>query len=235
MEVLETQTHEGFNKYLKNLFKQAENKQSKGVIKILTSPDFNYIFSRSNELLSKNIEHPKVEKIFEIVRDELEKNGKVKIIVFSQFRDTASLISKKLNEIPKIKSKIFVGQTKKTDESGSTGMSQKSQKKIIEDFSSGKINVLCATSIGEEGLDIPEVNAVIFYEPIASAIRTIQRAGRTARLMQGKLIMLITKKTRDEAYYYASKAKEKRMHSAIHDIKDEFQKGLKQEAQKKLL
>jgi Fanconi anemia group M protein len=235
MEVLETQTHEGFNKYLKNLFKQAENKQSKGVIKLVTSPDFNYIFSRSNELLSKNIEHPKVEKIFEIVRDELEKNGKVKIIVFSQFRDTASLISKKLNEIPKIKSKIFVGQTKKTDESGSTGMNQKSQKKIIEDFSSGKINVLCATSIGEEGLDIPEVNAVIFYEPIASAIRTIQRAGRTARLMQGKLIMLITKKTRDEAYYYASKAKEKRMHSAIHDIKDEFQKGLKQEAQKKLL
>ena len=68
-------------------------------------------------------------------------------------------------------------------------MKQSDQKKMIEDFSEGKINVLVATSIAEEGLDIPEVNSVIFYEPIPSAIRSIQRRGRTARLMKGKLIM----------------------------------------------
>ena len=69
-------------------------------------------------------------------------------------------------------------------------------------------------------MDIPEVNAVIFYEPIPSAIRTIQRAGRTARLEKGKWIVLVTKGTRDESYYYVSKAREKKMASAIKSVKD---------------
>ena len=94
---------------------------------------------------------------------------------------------------------------------GETGLSQKEQQEIIKQFSLGEINILCATSIGEEGLDIPEVNAVIFYEPVPSAIRKIQRAGRTARLMPGELIILVTKNTRDEAYYWASFHKEKKM------------------------
>ncbi len=231
IEVLETQTQEGFNKYLKNLLKQAADKKSKGVIRLVANPYFNFIHNKSNELLAKNFEHPKVEKLFEIIKEEKSKNDKLKVIVFTQFRDTASIISKRINEIPGIKAKIFVGQTKKEG----TGMNQKSQKKIIEEFSEGKVNVLCATSIGEEGLDIPEVNAVIFYEPVASAIRTIQRAGRTARLMQGKLIMLITKKTRDETYYYVAIAKEKRMHSAISDLREEMKNGFKEETQKKLI
>jgi len=127
-----------------------------------------------------------------------------------------------------------VGQAIKSDEDGVSGLSQKEQRQTIEDFSNGLINVLCATSIGEEGLDIPEVNAVIFYEPVPSAIRAIQRAGRTARLMPGKLIVLITKKTRDEAYFYASKAKEKRMNSAISSIKEDLKNKGVSELQKKL-
>jgi len=94
--------------------------------------------------------------------------------------------------------KFLLGRRKKNG----SGLSQKEQKKIIEEFSAGEINVLVATSIAEEGLDIPEVNSVVFYEPIASAIRSIQRRGRTARLSKGKLIMLITKDTKDEAYYF---------------------------------
>ena len=107
------------------------------------------------------------------------------------------------------------------------------EEKIIENFSSGEVNVLCATSIGEEGLDIPEVNVVIFYEPVPSAIRAIQRAGRTARLMKGKIIILMARKTRDEAYFYASKTKERKMHSAINAIKEKFA-GKKTEIQKNL-
>ena len=104
---------------------------------------------------------------------------------------------------------------------------------MINEFSSGEINILCATSIGEEGLDIPEVNTVIFYEPIPSAIRAIQRAGRTARLIKGKLIILITRKTRDESYFYVSKAKERKMHESIHSIKEDMGNKFK-DTQKKL-
>jgi len=176
----------------------------------------------SNELLAKKVEHPKVKKIVEVVKREKMGDNKMKIIIFTQFRETAGIISKKLNEINGIKSKIFVGQAKKIEDGINTGLSQKEQKKIIDEFSLGKINVLCATCIAEEGLDIPEVNTVVFYESVPSAIRTIQRTGRTARLMRGKLIILITKKTRDEAYYYVSRAKEKKMHSAINNIKEEL-------------
>jgi len=233
LELLETQTQESFNKYLRELFRQATAKKNKGVVRLVSKPAFNKAFMDSNELVSKDIEHPKIIKLLEIVREEHEKNPKTKIIIFSQFRDTARLISKKINSIKNVKAKVFVGQTKKTtigvgknkDVEETTGLSQKEQKSVINDFSSGKVNVLCATSIGEEGLDIPEVNTVIFYEPVPSAIRAIQRAGRTARLMEGKLIMMITKKTRDEAYFYASKAKEKKMHSAIENIKDNLHNG----------
>ena len=93
---------------------------------------------------------------------------------------------------------------------------------------------MCATCIAEEGLDIPEVNTVIFYETVPSAIRAIQRAGRTARLKKGKLILLLTKKTRDETFYYVSRSREKRMKTAIDNIKEDFKRNGKLELQKKL-
>jgi ERCC4-related helicase len=229
LELLETQTLTSFNKYLKSLSNQAEQKKSKGVIKLIAKPEFNFAFMRTNELLAKNIEHPKVEKIIEIISRERLKE-KMRIIIFTQFRDTATTLSKEINKIEGVKSKVFVGQAKKKD----TGLSQKEQKKIIDEFSSEKINVLCATCIAEEGLDIPEVNAVIFYESVPSAIRKIQRSGRTARLMAGKLIMLITKKTRDETFYYVANAKEKRMKKSIEKIKQEISNGIKYDFQKKL-
>lgn len=234
LELLETQTLASFNNYLKNLLSQASKKQSKGVVKLVSKPEFNNVFIKSNELLARNIEHPKVQTLMDIVGAEKDENPNLKIIVFTQYRETASSISKKLNEIKGIKAKVFVGQAKKAGAGGSTGLNQKEQKKVIQEFSEGEINILCATSIGEEGLDIPEVNIVIFYEPIPSAIRAIQRAGRTARLMAGKLIILITKGTRDESFYYASRAKERKMHSAIKEIKEGFANNIKEEKQKKL-
>jgi ERCC4-related helicase len=232
LELLETQTLKSFNKYIKELYNQAAKKQSKGIIKLVSRPEFNFVLMSSNELLAKNEEHPKLKALLRIVKKEKEKNKNGKLIIFTQFRDTASVISKKLEELEDIKSKIFVGQAKKNG----TGLNQKEQKRIIEEFSEGKINVLCATCIAEEGLDIPEVNAVIFYESVPSAIRTIQRAGRTARLMKGKLIMLLTKKTRDESFYYVSRAREKKMKKIIEDIKEDLTNGNfnRKEVQEKL-
>lgn len=247
LELLETQTLLGFNKYLKKLFKEAEKRQSKGVVRLVSKPEFNFIFMASNELLSKGKEHPKIKKLMEIILDEKSKNRDLKVIIFTKFRETASIISKEINKIKGIKSKIFIGQAKKNQKISEnekvkkeiSGLTQKEQKYLIEKFSSGEINVLCATSIAEEGLDIPEVNMVIFYEPVASAIRTIQRRGRTARLMQGKLVVLITKKTSDESFFHVSKIRERKMNSAINDIKNnlstnQYKNNKKIETQKKL-
>lgn len=227
LELLETQTLQSFNNYLKELLRQASKKQSKGVVKLASKPEFNFIYMQSNELLSKNKEHPKLEKLLEVFEKQFSENPNSKIIIFTQFRESAKKISEKLNSNNKIKSHIFVGQAMKGDGKEKTGFNQKKQKEIIENFKEGKINVLIATSIAEEGLDIPEVNAVIFYEPVPSAIRAIQRAGRTARLSKGKLIMLITKGTRDEVFFYASRAREKKMKTAIENIQKDFEAGIK--------
>ena len=234
LELLETQTLAGLNKFLRELLKKASKKESRGIERLVQKPEFNYALVNSSKLLEEGIEHPKILKLEGIIKKEKEKNEKIKIMIFTQFRDTARLISKKINEISGINTAIFVGQGKKIGSEDVQGLSQKEQRKIIENFSSGKTNVLCATSIGEEGLDIPEVNLVIFYEPVPSAIRAIQRAGRTARLVEGKLIILITKETRDEAYFYVSKAKEKKMHSSIDSIKKDLNNKYNKEIQKKL-
>jgi Fanconi anemia group M protein len=215
LELLETQTLRGFYDYMMDLVSQASRGQSKGVLKLVSRSEFSISLEMARKMLSENVEHPKVEKAAEMVGKEMDENKSSKVIIFTQFRDTASIIAERLNSIPGIRAKIFVGQAMKKG----VGLSQKEQKRIVEEFSRGEINVLCATCIGEEGLDIPEVNAVVFYEPVASAVRTIQRSGRTARLSRGKIIVLMAKKTRDESYYYASKRKERRMHEAIHSIR----------------
>ena len=186
LELLETQTLKNFNRYLNDLKNQAMKKQSRGVVKLVSKYEFGFALKKSEDLLEKKIEHPKIKTIVEIIGKERLKNNKSKILVFTQFRETATIISRELSKINNVNAKIFVGQAKKQN----TGMNQKEQKKIIDEFSQGKIDVLCATCIGEEGLDIPEVNIVIFYEPVPSAIRAIQRAGRTARLMKLLLLFL---------------------------------------------
>ncbi|MFA5953673.1 MAG: DEAD/DEAH box helicase [Candidatus Pacearchaeota archaeon] len=229
IELLETQTISSLFKYLKGLYNQAAKKQSKGVVELVKKREFTFVFSMINEMVIKNFEHPKIEKLVNIIKEQ-DKNSKR--IIFCQFRDTASIIAKKINEIPNIKAKVFIGQAKKQD----TGLSQKEQKNIIEEFKDGKINTLCATSIGEEGLDIPEVSSVIFYEPVSSAIRAIQRRGRTARLSKGELIILVTKNTRDQGNYYASRSRERKMQKSIQEIKEDLKENgkINLEFQKKL-
>jgi len=227
IELLETQTISGLNEYMKGLMKQAEQKKTKGVQTLVKSSEFNAAFVSLTHLIAKKIEHPKIEELKVYIEKEFKEKKSSKIMVFSQFRETATTIAKKLNEIPEVNAKVFIGQAKRTNSSGTTGLSQKEQKKVIDEFREGKTNIICATSIGEEGLDIPEVNAVYFYEPVPSAIRKIQRAGRTARLMPGKIYILITKNTRDEIYHYASAAKEKKMYKTIESIQKEIKNGEK--------
>ncbi|MCX8158948.1 MAG: DEAD/DEAH box helicase family protein [Candidatus Pacearchaeota archaeon] len=218
IELLETQTLSGLNEYFKSLQEQAKQKKSRAVQTIIKSPEFSIVQTLLSKLIEKNIEHPKLDALAKIIDEEFANIENPKIIIFAQFRETVLSIIKKLSQNPKIKAKIFIGQAKKTI----SGLSQKEQKQIIDEFREGKINVLACTSIGEEGLDIPEVNSVIFYEPIPSAIRKIQRAGRTARLKPGKLIILLTKGTKDEIHHYASHAREKKMYKIIENLKEEI-------------
>lgn len=229
LELLETQTLYSTNLYIQDLIKQGQAHQSRAASQLIKKPEFIYADQEIKKLIQNNQEHPKLAKLREIVEQEIKENPKAKIIVFSQYRDSVTRICRELNHVSNIKAKVFVGQAKKSrigkqgEKEIETGLSQKEQQEILSDFGLGKINCLCATQIAEEGLDIIEVSHVIFYEPIPSEIRTIQRRGRTARLMKGKLIMLITKGTRDESYYWAAFHKEKKMYKAIEGLKEEME------------
>lgn len=234
LTLLETQTISSFLAYLKDLYKQASESKSKGVQKLVSDPAFAKAYSLT---LTLNQEHPKLQALKEIVEEQFKKDPNSRIIIFAQFRETVRTISEELNKLPNIKAENFVGQAMKDHGKGNTtGLKQKEQKAMIEKFKTGEINVLVATSIAEEGLDIPEVNEVIFYEPIPSAIRSIQRRGRTARLSKGKLKILVTEKTMDEVFHYAAYHKEKRMYKAIDKIKKDFDdKDSQSERQETLL
>ncbi|KAK6463517.1 ATP-dependent DNA helicase MPH1 [Scheffersomyces coipomensis] len=73
-----------------------------------------------------------------------------------------------------------------------TGMNQKLQKEIIKKFKAGTFNILVATSIGEEGLDIGEVDLIICYDSTSSPIKNVQRMGRTGRKRDGKVVLLFS-------------------------------------------
>jgi len=220
LELLETQTLSGVNEYFKGLIKQATEKKSKAVQSLVKSPEFNAAVISLQALLAKKMEHPKIEETAVLVEDQFKENENSKIIIFTQFRETGTTLTRRLNQIDKVKASSFFGQAKK----GNTGLTQKEQKAILNKLNVGDLNVLVATSIGEEGLDISEVSSVIFYEPIPSAIRKIQRQGRTARLAPGKLFILMTKDTRDMINYYASNAREKKMYQILETVKKDLKR-----------
>ncbi|HIJ98930.1 TPA: DEAD/DEAH box helicase family protein [archaeon] len=204
IELIETQGVKQVYNYLKGLHAD----RSKAAFNLLINPQIKEATALAEELLKKGIEHPKIQSLLEIIQQ-----GR-KTIVFAHYRATVDII---LEELKKNNVKVIslVGQSSGVKK---IGLSQKEQLKRLEDFRKGKYRVLVATSIGEEGLDIPEVDHVIFYEPIPSAVRTIQRAGRTARHRPGKITIFITKGTRDEAYYWSSHYKEKRMQGVLRHV-----------------
>jgi ERCC4-related helicase len=214
IEMLETQGIQSLYSYLNSIFESSS--KTKAAKNLSIDLNIKSAYAKSKIILEKKIVHPKEVELLKIVEKEVKANPNTKIIVFNQYRDSAKGLEKKLNKIKEVNPKLFVGQTKKNG----TGLTQKEQIQILSDFENSIYNCLISTSIGEEGLDIPKVDLVIFYEPVPSAIRSIQRRGRTARHSTGRLIVLMAKNTRDEAYHWTAFHKEKRMHKLLTQLKE---------------
>ncbi|WP_456328355.1 DEAD/DEAH box helicase, partial [Archaeoglobus sp.] len=213
IELIETQGLEALKHYLRKIVVEAKSRGGSRASKnIIADPKFKKAVVKA---LKCEAEHPKLEKLKEIVSNQLKEKPDSRIIVFTNFRDTADVISKEL-QCMGIQAVRFVGQANRDDD---RGLKQREQVEIVERFRSGEIKVLVATSVGEEGLDIPEVDLVVFYEAIPSEIRSIQRKGRTGRKREGRIVVLVTKGTRDEAYYYISLRKERAMFERLRELK----------------
>ncbi len=170
LELLETQTLSGLNQYFQSIIQQSKEKKSRAVQFLVKTPEFNAALISLQNLLTKKIEHPKIEELATILEEEIKNNPKAKTIVFCQFRDTAVTIANRLAKIPEIKAKIFVGQTKKSNSGTTTGLSQKEQKAIIEEFKSGEINSIIATSVHPEEFIIIKKEQKISIEKIGDFV-----------------------------------------------------------------
>jgi ERCC4-related helicase/ERCC4-type nuclease len=213
IEVAETQGPEALAKYFDRLEHEANSKSgSKASRRLVDDVNMRHAMYALKEL---DAVHPKLEAVQEIVSEQLNKNPDSRVIIFTNYRDMSELVTQSLEEVEGVRPVRFVGQASKYKD---TGLTQKQQVEILDQFKSGKYNTLVATSVAEEGLDIPATDLVLFYEPVPSEIRSIQRKGRTGRSHAGKVIVLVAKGTKDEAYYWSSHRKEQNMNKKMREL-----------------
>jgi Fanconi anemia group M protein len=158
--------------------------------------------------------HPKYRETRRLLAETLGIDDGERVIVFTESRDTAEALTEFLSEGFDVRR--FVGQG---DREGSDGMTQTQQQETLDDFRAGEFEVLVSTSVAEEGLDVPEVDLVLFYEPVPTAIRSIQRKGRTGRQTEGRVVVLMAEDTRDEAYFWIAQRREDEMEAELRALK----------------
>jgi ATP-dependent DNA helicase MPH1 len=196
MDLLKFHGMAPFYTKLKDFRDDSVKTKSKYKKQILDSDAFKKLMTRLESWVNDEnfAGHPKLEYVQECILEHFVNAGEgpnasqTRIMVFAHFRDSAEEIVRILKKHePMIRPRVFVGQSTAKN---SEGMDQKKQLEVIEQFKAGTFNTLIATSIGEEGLDIGEVDLIICYDSKASPIRMLQRMGRTGRKREGKIIML---------------------------------------------
>ena len=209
LEMIETQGAPPLLRYLQKMRDRPD--KGKAISSLLRDPKWLKVEEEAAKLAA--VPHPKVSVMLHVVKLQLERKPDSKVIVFTQYRDTIEDIVRAL-EGGGFTARRFVGQS---DREGSKGMDQQLQSETLDRFRRGEFKVLVSSSIGEEGLHVPDVDLVVFYEAVPSEIRYIQRRGRTGRTTQGRVVILLAEGTVDESYYYSTLLKESRMKELVNE------------------
>jgi ERCC4-related helicase len=221
VDLAETQGTDALARYFQRLQGESLSRSgSKASRRLMEDPKLRRVMVAVSDT---EVEHPKLAAVRQILIEQLAAKPDSRIMVFTNYRDTASALLKFLKQNPEIKAARFVGQSSRQEDEG---LSQKKQAEMLNKFRAGEFNVLIATSVGEEGIDIPSTDLVLFYEPVPSEIRSIQRKGRTGRARAGRVVVLMAKGTRDEAYYWISDRKEKTMQKQIRGLSGKAQESI---------
>jgi Fanconi anemia group M protein len=222
VELVETQSVESVRRYFERQRNAARSSgASKASQRLVSEPK---VRKAMREAESYDGIHPKFSQTRILLAETLGIGGGERVIVFTESRDTAEALVDFLAESFHVRK--FVGQS---DTDGSEGMTQTEQQETLDQFRAGEFEVLVSTSVAEEGLDVPEVDLVLFFEPVPTAIRSIQRKGRTGRQAEGRVVVLLAEDTRDEAFFWISRRREREMEDELRDLKgvaDELEREL---------
>ncbi|TKA83789.1 hypothetical protein B0A55_00054 [Friedmanniomyces simplex] len=192
---------------------ESGNNKGKNAKEIVQHGDYVKMMNRMDGWMHNKdfIGHPKLQYLREVVLNHFLDAGEgavggsdavppsaTRVMVFASFRDSTEEICRVLRRNdPMIRPHVFVGQA---GSATSEGMNQRKQNEVIQDFKAGKFNTLVATSIGEEGLDIGDVDLIVCYDASSSPIRMLQRIGRTGRKRVGKVVLLLMRGKEEKDY-----------------------------------
>ncbi|KAM0263012.1 hypothetical protein ACHAQJ_001390 [Trichoderma viride] len=141
---------------------------------IIQDHHFGPIVKDSLELSSK------VKTLYDILEDAFCKRQAKRCIVFVQTRSTAFLLADLFQQqgmhIPGMRVAYMIGAY--SSSAGAAYMSYRDQILSLQKFRYGDTNCLFATSVAEEGIDVPECDVIIRFDLYASAIQYIQSKGR---------------------------------------------------------
>lgn len=193
INLIETQSIQSFLKFFDRLSKRYSGI---GLRQLLEDPQVKSAYESARGASLLGVEHPKISELKKILKSLVKGE---QAIIFTGYRDSVDCIFESLSS-DGFRVRFLIGKSGK-------GQRQNEQIKTIEDMKSGLFDILVATQVGEEGLDISDCNLVVFYDNVPSAVRFIQRRGRTGRESPGQVIVLIAKGTRDESYYWSGRRK----------------------------
>nr|DBA19781.1 TPA: hypothetical protein GDO54_015558 [Pyxicephalus adspersus] len=166
-------------------------------------------------------ENEKLAKLRRAIMEEFTANGKARGIVFTKTRQCAVALCQWISDNEKfkevgIRAHFLIGAGGNSD-TDVKSMTQNEQKKVIHKFSTGDINLLIATSVAEEGLDIPECNIVIMYGRIVNEIAMMQARGR-ARAGASKLVLVASNSSGAAEHDSVNEYRESMMYKAIQKV-----------------
>ncbi|NXS32168.1 IFIH1 protein, partial [Pomatostomus ruficeps] len=125
-------------------------------------------------------ENEKLIKLRNTLMEEFTKTEKPRGIIFTKTRLSAFALFQWIKDNPKfeevgIRAHYLIGSGHNSE---MKPMTQNEQREVIEKFRHGNVNLLIATTVAEEGLDIKECNIVIRYGLVTNEIAMLQARGR---------------------------------------------------------
>ncbi|NWV35190.1 FANCM protein, partial [Grantiella picta] len=219
-----TKTELGRNEDFMQLYQQLQE-----LFSVTAVPPENGIVGKSKAELEKKKEfvysHPKLKKLEEIVIEHFKSwkkksdegrsadpSGDTRVMIFSSFRDSVQEIAEMLARLsPAVRAMTFVGHSSGKNTKGFT---QKEQLEVVRRFREGGYNTLVSTCVGEEGLDIGEVDLIVCFDAQRSPVRLVQRMGRTGRQRHGRIVVILAQ-GREERTYNQSQCNKRSIHKAI--------------------
>ncbi|NWU25433.1 FANCM protein, partial [Dyaphorophyia castanea] len=220
-----TRTELGHNEDFMELYQQLRDTFSDTAV----APE-NGSVGKSTAVLEKKKDfvysHPKLKKLEEIVIEHFKSwkkgcsdegrgessAGDTRVMIFSSFRDSVQEIAEMLARLsPAVRAMTFVGHS---SGKSTKGFTQKEQLEVVRRCREGGYNTLVSTCVGEEGLDIGEVDLIVCFDAQRSPVRLVQRMGRTGRRRHGRIVVILAQ-GREERTYNQSQCNKRSIHKAI--------------------